>query len=435
MQRDAALKPVIKRVWKDHVRVYGAPKVWRRMNREGVAVAVRRRTRTNGVCLLTTVERLMREMGLSGVGRGKKVRTTAPDAGAPRPMDKVNRNFRAPAPNRLWVSDFTYVSTWSGLPRSGRSLNRWRTGPHPSSSTPSPVGSLAGGSAGRRMQASSWMPWNRRVMPEGLPPVAAWCIAQIAAASRSRSSLPSALQKRAWSLPSAASATAMTKPWPRRSSDCSRPRSFTGAGRGNHSVPSNTPRSNGSTGATTGDPWSPPATSRRQRRRATSTQPCCKPLWLITPPKWPPRLPGRFTRAPTDVARCAPDGTSLRRRRGVTQNVTQKPNLARKPIRQDGQRHENTGRGRGTRTPDPRFWRPMLYQLSYTPAVRRDGLIGYAKRAGFSRGPWIGAWLCASGRRRLCAAAALARSPTAALGAERFSRNALLYGYVVAPGW
>jgi putative transposase len=111
VQRDAALKPVINRVWEDNFRVYGAPKslprtrsgVWRQMNREGVAVA------------RCTVERLMREMGFQGVVRGKKVRTTIPDVSAPCPMDKVNRNFRAPAPNRLWVSDFTYVSTWSGF--------------------------------------------------------------------------------------------------------------------------------------------------------------------------------------------------------------------------------------------------------------------------------------------------------------------------------
>jgi transposase InsO family protein len=103
VQRDAALKPVIKRVWNDNFRVYGAPKVWRQMNREGIRVA------------RCTVERLMREMGVQGIVRGKKVRTTIPDAGAPCPMDKVNRNFRAPAPNRLWVSYFTYVSTWSGF--------------------------------------------------------------------------------------------------------------------------------------------------------------------------------------------------------------------------------------------------------------------------------------------------------------------------------
>jgi putative transposase len=103
VQRDSVLKPEIERVWKDNFRVYGAPKVWRQLNREGIAVA------------RCTVERLMRQMGLQGAVRGKKVRTTMPDAGAPCPLDKVNRNFRAPAPNRLWVSDFTYVSTWGGF--------------------------------------------------------------------------------------------------------------------------------------------------------------------------------------------------------------------------------------------------------------------------------------------------------------------------------
>jgi transposase InsO family protein len=62
-----------------------------------------------------TVERLMRKMGLKGVIRGRKVPTTSSDKAAPCPLDQVNRQFRAPAPNRLWVSDFTYVATWSGF--------------------------------------------------------------------------------------------------------------------------------------------------------------------------------------------------------------------------------------------------------------------------------------------------------------------------------
>ena len=62
-----------------------------------------------------TVERLMREMGLQGVIRGKPIRTTVSDKAAPCPLDKVNRQFHAPAPNRLWVSDFTYVATWAGF--------------------------------------------------------------------------------------------------------------------------------------------------------------------------------------------------------------------------------------------------------------------------------------------------------------------------------
>ena len=62
-----------------------------------------------------TVRRLMKAMGLQGIIRGKPHRTTYSDKAAPCPLDHVNRNFKAPAPNRLWVSDFTYVSTWAGF--------------------------------------------------------------------------------------------------------------------------------------------------------------------------------------------------------------------------------------------------------------------------------------------------------------------------------
>jgi transposase InsO family protein len=84
------------------VRVYGADKVWHQMNREGVEVA------------RCTVERLMKRLGLQGVRRGKVVRTTVPDKAVPCPLDRVNRQFKADRPNQLWVSDFTYVSTWQG---------------------------------------------------------------------------------------------------------------------------------------------------------------------------------------------------------------------------------------------------------------------------------------------------------------------------------
>ena len=84
------------------MQVYGAVKVWRQLAREGTAVA------------RCTVERLMRRIGLQGVRRGKIVRTTSSDSKAACPLDKVNRQFRAERPNELWVSDFTYVSTWQG---------------------------------------------------------------------------------------------------------------------------------------------------------------------------------------------------------------------------------------------------------------------------------------------------------------------------------
>ena len=102
MQRDDTLVPDIERVWKANMRVYGADKVWKQMRRERITVA------------RCTVERLMKRLGLQGVRRGKFVRTTISDASAARPLDRVNRQFKADRPNQLWVSDFTYVSTWQG---------------------------------------------------------------------------------------------------------------------------------------------------------------------------------------------------------------------------------------------------------------------------------------------------------------------------------
>jgi putative transposase len=101
-QQDAMLIPHIQWVWDANMQVYGADKVWRHLNREGVSVA------------RCTVERLMRHMQLQGARRGKVVRTTLADKAAACPLDKVNRHFRADKPNQLWVSDFTYVSTWQG---------------------------------------------------------------------------------------------------------------------------------------------------------------------------------------------------------------------------------------------------------------------------------------------------------------------------------
>ncbi|CAH0356484.1 IS3 family transposase ISStma17 [Aquabacterium sp. CECT 9606] len=101
-KRDEVLLPHVHRVWLANMQAYGADKVWMQMNREGIKVA------------RCTVERLMRQLGLRGVVRGKVMRTTVPDAKALCPQDKVNRQFRADRPNQLWVSDFTYVSTWQG---------------------------------------------------------------------------------------------------------------------------------------------------------------------------------------------------------------------------------------------------------------------------------------------------------------------------------
>jgi putative transposase len=101
--RDEELKPEIARVHAANYGVYGARKVWLALNREGIAVA------------RCTVERLMTQLGLTGAVRGKAKRTTIADPAAARPADLVSRQFGPPAPNRLWVADLTYVSTWSGF--------------------------------------------------------------------------------------------------------------------------------------------------------------------------------------------------------------------------------------------------------------------------------------------------------------------------------
>jgi putative transposase len=101
--RDAKLKAEIRRVHRDNFGVYGARKVWRQLHREGITVA------------RCTVERLMGELGLQGVRRGKTRRTTTPDAATARPADLVKRDFSASRPNQLWVADLTYVATWSGF--------------------------------------------------------------------------------------------------------------------------------------------------------------------------------------------------------------------------------------------------------------------------------------------------------------------------------
>jgi transposase InsO family protein len=103
VRRDAALSVEIRRVFDENFQVYGVRKVWRQLKREGEDAA------------RCTVARLMTAMGLHGVVRGRRVRTTISDKAAPCPLDRVNRDFKAPAPNRLWVSDFTYVATWGGF--------------------------------------------------------------------------------------------------------------------------------------------------------------------------------------------------------------------------------------------------------------------------------------------------------------------------------
>jgi len=103
-QRDGELRAAIQRVWDDNDQVYGPRKVWKQLRRERTRVA------------RCTIERLMREMGLHGVSRGRAWKvTTQPDPATARPTDRVDRHFTATRPNQLWVADFTYVATWRGF--------------------------------------------------------------------------------------------------------------------------------------------------------------------------------------------------------------------------------------------------------------------------------------------------------------------------------
>ena len=102
-QRDEQLRGEIRRVWDQNFQLYGVRKVWRQLNREGIGVA------------RCTVARLMGEMGLRGAVRGRRFKTTVADEMADRPLDLVERDFRASRPNELWVSDLTYVATWRGF--------------------------------------------------------------------------------------------------------------------------------------------------------------------------------------------------------------------------------------------------------------------------------------------------------------------------------
>lgn len=102
-KRDEMFEEEIQRVWDENRQVYGARKVWKQLNRECIFVA------------RCTVERLMKTLGIQGVRRGKRVRTTITDDAIVRPLDLVNRQFVATQPNQLWVADITFVATWSGF--------------------------------------------------------------------------------------------------------------------------------------------------------------------------------------------------------------------------------------------------------------------------------------------------------------------------------
>jgi transposase InsO family protein len=198
-QRDDALTLEIQRVWDANMQCYGAVKVWKQLRREGIEVA------------RCTVERLMRRAGLQGIRRGQIVQTTVAGDKALCPLDRVQRQFHADRPNQLWVSDFTYVSTWQGwlyvafvIDVFARRIVGWRVST--SMKTDFVLDALEQALYARQPHCSGGL-----IHPATVE------------ASTSRSAIPNGWQRPALSLRLAARETATTTPWPKPSTGCTRP--------------------------------------------------------------------------------------------------------------------------------------------------------------------------------------------------------------------
>ena len=245
-RRDAALRIEVRRVFDANFRVYGVRKIWRQLRREGFDVA------------RCTVARLMRAMGLAGVIRGKPVRTTISDRSAPCPLDRVNRQFHAPAPDMLWVSDFTYVPTWAGFVYVAFVIDTFAR-------------RIVGWRASRTAHASFVLDALEQALCARRPARSGGLIHHSDRGSQYLSiRYTERLAEAGSNHRSAASATAMTTPWPRRSTASTRPRSSIGVVHGDRLKLSNTPRSNGSTGSITADCSNPSAISRPQKQRSAT---------------------------------------------------------------------------------------------------------------------------------------------------------------------
>ena len=208
-RRDAVPRAQIRQVFEANFGVYGVRKVCR----EGS---------TPAHC---TIARLMRQMGLRGVVRGKEVRTTIPGK-APCPADRVNRQFHAAGPNLLWLADFTYVATWQGFVYVAFVIDAFAR-----------LASSAGGYRGQRMLASSSMPWSRHCMTADPSKAPAWCTIATGGRSTSPFAIRNVLLKRELTPQLAALATVTTMLWLKPSTACSRLRSSAGAGPGDRWKP------------------------------------------------------------------------------------------------------------------------------------------------------------------------------------------------------
>ena len=243
---DAELEPVIRRVWEDNFGVYGVRKVWHQLQREGHRAA------------RCTVERLMRDLGLRGVSRGRRQRTTIPADEDNRPKDLVDRQFTAPAPDRLWVADITYAATRSGFAYTAfvvdafsRFIVGWRV-----SST------LAAGLALDALEQAIWARQPGRGLvhhsDRGSQYLSIRYTNRLAEAGmRTLRRIGRRLLRQ--------------RPRRNRSSASTKPNSSTTEGHGTTETRSSTPPSNGSTGSTTAASSNPSGTSPQPSERPSTT--------------------------------------------------------------------------------------------------------------------------------------------------------------------
>jgi putative transposase len=246
--RDEALKPEIRRVFDEsYDGCYGAKKIWKQLNREQVPVA------------RCTVERLMRDLEITGVRRGKVKRTTIADETATRPADLVDRNFAADRPNKLWVADITYVATWRGFVYASfvvdcfsRMIVGWRC------STTLRT-DLA-------LDALEHALWQRGVGYDKQLVHHSDRGTQYLSIRYTERLLEAGIEPSVGSV-----GDSYDTPKPKRSSGSTRPKSSAARDRGGASTTSSTPPSNGSTGSTTGGCWNRSATSRPPSSKPPTT--------------------------------------------------------------------------------------------------------------------------------------------------------------------
>jgi len=248
-KRDAELKLEIERGFEQNLKVYSVRKVWRQMHREGFGIA------------RCTVARLMKDIGNEGAIRGKRPRTTIPDKALPCPLDRVNRQFHASAPNVLWVSDFTYVATWQGFVYVAFVIDVFAR-------------RIVGWCASRTANAGFVLDALEQAIHQRRPAQDQPVHHSDRGSQYLSIKYTERLQRRRLYRQSAASGIPMTMPWPKRSTVYSRLKSSTGVGHGAALRSLNTPPSNGSIGSTIAACWSLSGISCQLKQRQTSM-----PLW------------------------------------------------------------------------------------------------------------------------------------------------------------